>query len=209
VNTRTLSEIRAIHKKLKENMEEVTMGSNDTTPELVIVQPVINNKDQFAFSQPVWHFIVLSILTFGIYDIYWYYRNWKYIVVYKSLGISPGWRTVGLFVPILNLFLIYGAHKDYKNLIREEGINRDIYPGRITLVIVITGILTRLPDPFWLLCFLATIPLAIVQGILNELWRKVQPDRIHRSNFLGRQIFLRVLGIIFWLLIIIGMVLPE
>lgn len=180
------------------------MNTNDITTEVNSTQPVINKKDQYAYSQPVWHFILLSVLTLGIYDVYWYYRNWKYLAEFKKLDISPGWRTAGLFVPILNLFLIYGAHKDYRDLIKEEGLNREIYPGLIIVVIIIAGLITNLPDPFWLISFLATIPLAIVQGILNELWRKVQPELIHKTNFRGRQIFLMVFGAIIWFFMIVG-----
>ncbi|RKP57989.1 hypothetical protein D7Z26_00280 [Cohnella endophytica] len=185
------------------------MDNNDGTIELVASSTVINKSDLNGYCQPVWHFVFLSVLTFGLYDLYWYYRNWKYLKKYKGLNISPVWRTIGILVPIFGLYLIYSAHKDYHNLIKEEGVNRTIYPGLIVVAIIITGLLTRLPDPYWLLCFLSTIPLAIVQKILNELWRKVQPGLIHRTKFRGRQIFLIVIGVIWWLLAIIGMTVPE
>jgi hypothetical protein len=167
------------------------------------------NKDRFSFYQPVWHFVLLSIITFGIYDIYWYYRNWKNLRSFKNLNFSAVWRTVGLCIPILNLFLIYHAHKQYRNLVNEEGIQRDIYPGIIVMVIIISTGLTNLPDPYWLLCFVGTIPLAIVQSVLNELWIKVQPEHIHRTKLHGRQIFLIVVGGIVWFLAILGMILPD
>ena len=53
------------------------------------------------------------------------------------MEISPIWRTIGLLIPILNLFLIYRAHAEYRDFIKEEGIDREIYPGIIVLVIII------------------------------------------------------------------------
>jgi hypothetical protein len=162
-------------------------------------------NDRFSFYQPVWHFVLLSVITFGIYDIYWYYRNWKNLKEYKNMNFSPAWRTVGLFIPILNFFLIYKAHKEYRNLIKEVGIKRDIYPGLILLVIIISIRLINLPDPYWLLSLISTIPLAIVQGILNELWKEVQPGYIHRTQFSARQMILIIIGGVLWFFGILGM----
>jgi len=166
-------------------------------------------EDAYSFYQPVWQFVVLSILTLGIYDIYWYYKNWKHLKAIQFSNFSPVLRTIGLLIPIVNFFIIYKAHKDYRYLIIEKGINRDIYPGLIVLVIAISFALTRLPDPYWLLCFIATIPLAIVQDILNELWDTVQVGKPRRTAWRGRQIFLIVVGTILWTFTIIGMLFPE
>jgi len=55
---------------------------------------------QISFKQPIRNLVLLYVFTFGIYEIYWFYRNWKHMKIHKNLDISPGWRTVGLFVPI-------------------------------------------------------------------------------------------------------------
>ncbi|MDQ0193932.1 DUF4234 domain-containing protein [Paenibacillus wynnii] len=163
----------------------------------------------FSFYQPVWQFALLSILTFGVYDIYWYYKNWTRIKAYKFLNFSPQLRTVGLFIPIYNFFLIYKTHKEYRDLIKERGIERDIYPGPIVLVIIISFVLMRLSDPYWLLCFISTLPLAMVQSVLNDLWDKVQVGKPRRTGLRGRQILLIVLGSLSWIFILIGMFMPD
>ena len=38
--------------------------------------------------------ILLSIASFGIYEAYWVYKNWKYINERGRLGIRPFWRGV-------------------------------------------------------------------------------------------------------------------
>lgn len=184
------------------------LNNNNETMDSLVTNAAKTN-DLKGFSQPVWQFVLLSVLTFGIYDFYWYYRNWKNLKMYKDLNIDPIWRTIGTVVPILGLFLIYSAHKDYQKLIIEEGVNRKVYPGLIVLVIILTGLLVNLPDPYWMLCFLSIIPLAIVQDVLNELWKKVQPDFVHNNKLNGKQITLVVIGAIWWILAILGMLIPE
>jgi hypothetical protein len=44
-------------------------------------------------------FIVLSIFSFGVYDFYWVYQNWRRVQLATGETISPFWRTC-LVVPI-------------------------------------------------------------------------------------------------------------
>jgi len=44
-------------------------------------------------------FVVLSIFSFGIYDFYWAYQNWRRAKLATGENISPFWRT-SLIVPI-------------------------------------------------------------------------------------------------------------
>lgn len=46
------------------------------------------------FYIPTSVFIALSIITFGVYDCYWVYKNWEYIKRRDGLNISPFWRGV-------------------------------------------------------------------------------------------------------------------
>ena len=44
-------------------------------------------------------FVILSIFTFGIYDMIWMYRNWKYFKYTEKTDIMPFWRAwFGLFL---------------------------------------------------------------------------------------------------------------
>lgn len=164
---------------------------------------------QFSNALPVWHFVLLSIVTFGIYEIYWFYRNWKQLKLHKNLDISPGWRTVGLFVPIYGIVLAYRQLRDIRDFSKEAGIDKTYSSGQILFGWLILSALWRLPDPFWFLSFLSVWPLTVVQGVLNSYWKKEQPELIERTKFSGRQIILLVLGGIFLILALSGTSIPE
>lgn len=164
---------------------------------------------QFSNAQPVWHFVLLSIVTFGIYEIYWFYRNWKYLKIHKSLDISPGWRTAGLFVPIYGIVLAYRQLRDIRDFSKEAGIVKTYSPGWILFSWLILTALWRLPDPFWFLSFLSVWLLAVVQGVLNSYWEKEQPELPIRTKFSGGQIALLVIGGIILVLALIGTFIPE
>ncbi len=52
----------------------------------------------------MWMQVLLSVVTLGIYAIYWFYVTSKEMVAYKNLDGSPGLWTVLLFVPVANLY---------------------------------------------------------------------------------------------------------
>lgn len=164
---------------------------------------------QFSNVQPVWHFVLLSIATLGIYEIYWFYRNWKQLKFHKNLDISPGWRTVGLFVPIYGIVLAYRQLKDIRDFSREAGIVKTYSPGWILFGWLILTALWKLPDPFWFLSFLSVWPLTVVQCILNSYWAKEQSGYPEKTKFSGGQIALLVIGGIILILAVIGTFIPE
>ena len=164
---------------------------------------------QFSNAQPVWHYVLLSIATLSIYNFHWCYRNWKHLRLYEGWDISPGWRVGGLFIPILNLFLLYGLFKhirDYASLAKCETL---FSAGWIMLGFMSFNGLAWLDEPWSLLSFLTVWPIGVVQGILNSYWNKKQPHLVARTRLSGMQITLLLIGSIFWALFIIGYTTPD
>lgn len=47
---------------------------------------------------PISRLVWMSILTVGLYEVYWMYKNWRYIGKRYGLDISPFWRgSFGIF----------------------------------------------------------------------------------------------------------------
>jgi len=190
------------------------------------VQIMQATEERYSNAQAPWRLIILSILTFGIYEIYWFYRNWKHLKKHKNLNISPGWRTVGLFVPIYNIILIYTQFRDIRDFAVGTGCKTYSSPGWLTFgYIFLNGISLRLTLYEWkltdpaellgtsifglLISLLAVWLLVVVQKTLNDFWKKEQPDLVMRTTFSGKEIVLLVIGGIFWLLSLIGIFIPE
>jgi hypothetical protein len=170
---------------------------------------------RFSNAQPVWHFVLLTIATFGAYQVYWFYRNWKHFKIHKNLNISPGWRTVGLFVPILGVVLAYRQFRDIGDFAKEAGVDKTYSPEWLFLSWVIPQFLYvllpgySLPGPLQflyslLVCLLLVWPLAVMQRMLNAYWEKVQPELPVRTDFSGGEIALLIIGGILLILALIG-----
>ncbi len=186
----------------------------------------LSTVQQYSNSQAPWRLVFLSILTFTLYEIYWFYRNWKQLKAHKNLDISPGWRTVGLFVPIYVIVVIYRQFRDIRDFAEQEGCETYSSPGWLTFgYLFLAGISFRLALHSWrltdpaeilasdlfglLVDLLAVSLLAVVQKTLNTYWEKVQPELAMKRKFSGGETTLLVIGSIIWFLALVGTFVPE
>jgi len=163
----------------------------------------VDKLDQFSNIQPIGHFIILMLATFGFYIFYWFYRNWKQFKLHQKLEIRPEWLTIGLFVPILNIILLYRQFQWIRASAASCGIKKLYSPGWVLFSYMILYVIeAKLSKPFWLIGFFSIWPIAIVQGVLNSYWRIEQPGFPEKKRFTGKEITLLIIGGILWVLIL-------
>ena len=157
---------------------------------------------------PTSRLIVMSILTLGLYDAYWIYRNWRFFKERDGLSIQPFWR--GIF----GLFHITSLLKMIKtdpsaNSIAEARFSPGWLASGWILLMFIGNALGRSADPTANLIgiiisapsFLCLLPVQNYINIVNESL----PRRPAYYGWTGGQIFCLVLGVIFWILFLAGM----
>ena len=112
------------------------------------------------FHVSAWKFLVLSIATFGIYELYWFYQNWRYIRERDRSDIWPFWRTV--FSPIWCFSLCKDVDRHGGSI--STGTAIGVAAGYF---LISAG--ARLPDPWWLTGLLSFVPLLVVVAQINAL----------------------------------------
>lgn len=141
---------------------------------------------------------IMSICTFGIYEIYWFYRNWKFLKEKRGYNIRPFWRA------LFSIFFCYSLFKTVKYYANKTGIQETFTPGGLAAAYILIYIAYRLPDPAWLISIFTFIPLLTAQKTINTLNRD-QLEKVINKKFSGWNIFGIVAGIIWWGLVIPGM----
>ena len=164
---------------------------------------------KYSDAQPVWHLVLLSIATFSLYNIYWVYRTWRQLRDQGSWNISPEWRLLGLFVPILGIILLYDFFKHVRNFAVTEKCESLFPLGRVFIGWIFFNALAFIPFPYSFLSLLNVWPIGVVQSTLNNFWSKKQPTSIMRTNFSVAQMVLVILGGIFRALAIIGLTMTD
>lgn len=110
---------------------------------------------------PVLRFIIMSLCTFGIYQIYWLYRCWRYV---KRRDDSLG---IPLLLALFGTIFYYPLLKEIDG---EDTSGRRIpFRGLLAISYFLLTPLWRLPDPFWLLTFATCLPLVPAVVKVNRL----------------------------------------
>ncbi len=135
-------------------------------------------KRFFAVSIP--KLIVMSVCTFGIYEIYWFYEHWDEVKNQTRENLWPFWRA--FFSPLF----CYSLFTRIKETSSAEGV-RSRYPPGLDAFIWIALVATGYYE-FLIIPFLTFLPLVHVQRQVNELHRKVAPRADKNARFSGLNI---------------------
>lgn len=111
-----------------------------------------------------WKFLLLGTATLGLYELYWFYKSWRYVRERDQSRIQPFWRA--FFSPIW----FYSLAQD----IDEEKTSQNTAYSTLLLALVyfLLSLSWRLPDPYWLVAFLTpfvVLPLVRNVDYINRL----------------------------------------
>jgi predicted negative regulator of RcsB-dependent stress response len=156
--------------------------------------------------------ILLSVFTFGIYHLYWFYRNWKAIKVATNQKISPFWRTVfaGLFA--------WPLFKQILGSAKQHGYDKSYSPGFLGILyflsVATTNGLSRLPEyhlgvsvAVIIILLVSIIPLIYAQKAISYNNAQLTKDP-PQTTTAGEVIFI-IIGLIIGILAMIGWFVPD
>jgi len=130
-------------------------------------------KDQHAPPYPyaisIWKLIIMCLATFGIFEYYWFYRQWKSFNSENKLkhSVIALW-ILALFSPLSSFYLFKHASDNVKEVNKGKGIEAG-------LLAIIYFFLTRI--------WLGFLPLIPVQNKINLYWEEKYGNKLVRSNF--------------------------
>jgi hypothetical protein len=143
-------------------------------------------------------FVAMSVVTLGLYDLYWAYQQWTRIKARTGESLSPGGRA--FFAHLWGFSLFERVRSDAS----AEGINAGWSSGALGTVYLIMGALWRLPDPWWVVSMLSFLPLIPVVQTISALHDKREPNRDRNSSFSGANVGGLVIGGGVLFLVLIG-----
>ncbi|BDS13119.1 hypothetical protein [Aureispira anguillae] len=144
-------------------------------------------------------FTILYLLSFGLYGFWWTYKVWRFFKEKDELDIIPGARA---------FFSILFLHALFENIQKYAKSNHytETYSSTILFIaFVAINMLSRLPDPFWLVSLLGFIPFMPPLKAYNYSVQNSDDYRaIEKEGFNSRQLIVLLLGLILWMLILVG-----
>jgi hypothetical protein len=144
-------------------------------------------------------FIILSVITFGLYDLWWIYKSWRFFQQKYKWDIIPFWRTVFSILFLYNLFLCI------LDLAKQKNYPKNYHLGLIYCGFFAGNILAWLPKPYGMISILSFVFLIPPFKAFNFARQNSTEITVIEQNFFNtKQIVLLVLGTILWLLILFG-----
>lgn len=139
-----------------------------------------NEKFPCFYPTNLFKFSFLSIVSFGIYELYWFYKTWKYVQKYDDKNIRPFWRA--FFAPIWTYSVSKKIFSDKKEFI-------SIF---IFILYLLLNVIWKLPDPYWLISLCSFVPLLPLVYHVNKL----NKDRLTEtySRFGWKHVLVSLIG---------------
>jgi hypothetical protein len=148
--------------------------------------------------------LVMYLVTFGLYEVFWFYKNWQLFKAKTGNDISPFWRT------FFGLFYFYDLLSEIQQKARSRGVSADEpSPFLLTFAWIGLKVCSRLPDPYWIVSFFSVIVLLPVQEIVNELNSVVAPNHNPNDRFSVWNIVTIAVGGSLIVLAIVGTLMPA
>lgn len=149
-----------------------------------------NNFDENSsmyFSVSLQKFVVMNLFTFGLYQIYWMYKNWCLVKIREKSNLWPFLRSFPF-----PMFFIYFLLKRIKTTGDSANISPSISPMFLFLSWLIGGIIAGLLGPL-LAVIVYTLALYPVQSFVNDINKAYNPNIKVNSSYSGWNILVIVL----------------
>lgn len=167
-------------------------------------QQLFTTDKHEVVSDSVSAYLFLSLITFGLYELYWTYKIWVHYKEKEALDIMPVGRA------IFSVFFNYGLFEKIKSNARMESVQVSYSSGMLFVVWLVLNLLSKLPDPFWLVSFLSMfVFVPIIQTFHNAIEASDEYHLTIREGFSTGQIIAIILGVILWCLVLAGYLLPD
>ena len=162
----------------------------------------VPERQRYFFDVSVLKLIVMSTVTFNLYQIYWFYRHW-------SMAKKRGEDVIPVLRAVFGVLFAYALFKDVRA--RGRSVSLVLLPsaGAMAFLYFLMQLTWRLPDPLWLLGFATVMPLAYVQTGIAKLHRALGLDPSINDRFTWLNVVGVILGGLWILLALLGLFLPE
>lgn len=138
----------------------------------------VSQSDAPFFTTSTLKLCLMSMGTLGIYDLYWFYKNWVLIKERTGQYLIPFWRA--FFSPIW----IYSCFKHIKDYATTNNIQNSLPVVPLTIAYIIIQIIAQAPEsPLDIIAFLGFLVLIPANTLALRINKENNPDFINNEDF--------------------------
>lgn len=146
-------------------------------------------------------FIILSIATFGLYDLWWIFKSWRFFRDREQSSIHSAMRTM------FSVFYLIPLLKRIRAFAAETGYSTRFSPWGIYLATFLLNFPSVLPEPLSYLSVFSCLPLLPALNALNFAILQTEGDQaVVQTSYNRRQRLLLIAGGFVWLVGILAVI---
>ena len=157
-------------------------------------------------------FVLLFFATVGMYQLYWFYMHWARYSRFHQLNLWPAPRA------LFSIFFTHSLAGDIDHRLERNQTRYEWSPGAwatsYVILSIISNVLSRVPVGFSRIA--DALPILLLPTIAWSLWRIQhaanaacgQPEGESNSALTWANWIWLALGALFWVLVLIGLLLP-
>jgi len=116
---------------------------------------VAANTEALFFTTGTAKFITMSVCTLGLYQVYWFYRNWA-LIQKRSPQKMVVWAR-----SLFSVIYCYACFREIANAAKAAGLPGPLQAGPVATLYILLQLSSRLPDPYGAAVFLGFVPVLI------------------------------------------------
>ncbi len=152
-------------------------------------------EDQYTIS--VGKFVFLSVITFGLYQVWWSYKAWRFFKQKQDLDITPPLRA------LFSLFFQWPLFTRIKDFSEGEGYTPTFNPFLLFMASLLVDLFSLLPEPLFLVSLLSVTFYIPPFQALNYAKRQCHEFvTIEQTSFNTRQLVLIIISSLLWLVMV-------
>jgi hypothetical protein len=159
------------------------MSTNPYAPPIAVVADITPLEDVAAespfFAVSVAKLAVMSVCTFSLYEVYWFYKNWQRIAERERVSVWPLARAI---------FAVFYCYPCFARIRDHEGVSQldsRLYALPLAIGFIATSLTWRLPDPWVFISLSSFLFLLPIQSNVNRLNALASPSHDRNSRFSG------------------------
>jgi hypothetical protein len=177
------------------------MEENVYAPPKAVVADVVSGGISAGtrfFAVSPFKLVVLSTCTLGLYQIYWFYKQWVSIKEHSEPHIIPWGRA------LFGIFWCYSCFECVRKDEQHFRIEPTLAAGPLAVGWIAATLTWRLPEPYFLIGFLTPLMLIPVQQHINRINALAAPEHDGNSRFGAWNWVAVVAGGLFAALVVLG-----
>jgi len=183
---------------VRDVIDETNQESADGPSVTTIAAASANTLTPIYFPVSLSKFIVMHFCTVGMYQLYWFYENWKLILERERSDASPFWKTFFMFI------YCYVFFEKVRSSAAELKIAQSISVQFLATGWIVMSTLWILPDPYGLIALASIVFLIPVQQAANRVNEFLVPCHDRNDRFTALNIVAVIIGGLLLATVVVG-----